>query len=884
MIRLALHAVFSRPWLSALSFLALVTVSVTAGTLATVARTTQANFVGDSRRAWTTPYDLLVRPRGSQTALEQSDGLVRPNFIGGIKGGIGADDLAVIRSIGGVDVAAPIAMVGFVNQPSLWSVSLPHDQDGAFRVQVESLAEGGESRYQLDDRYVVVSTSGGFRPIDLGQNTGVLETADGKVNCGEHVACFAPEMCSFASCDTRFPAMPGFRTDLAAYELYVMQPLMIAGIDPDAEAKLAKIDGCVTSGRYLAKGDKPLDMYPATKDDLERIPVLASSHSFVDETMSLTVTKALDPTAIFAGQEPAGVTGWEPQDSRKLTVADLYQDFLSSQEWIDPYPVWTAGDVSYKQLGPRAVQPTQVASNVGIYLLLQGGVGMAGPVTVIPPAARDRSFREVDVHGDGYLQYPGSAYRLKIFDKVGTYDPACIPGWDPLAGGQLDAYSYPAVRLENGNLLTPTRSMSGYVNSPPLVLTTLESAAWLDDPDRYHGQPGARFISVVRVRVGGAEEPNDASEAKLAAVAASIRERTGLDVDVVKGSSLTDVSVDLPAGLFGRPRHTAVEGWSAKGVVIHFVQAIESQGLLFVALAFVVVAVFVGTASYVAMRQRRREFATLRALGWPSSRLAAMVEIETLAVGGAAAIVAIGIGLVAGRVLAPDATGNFLAAAVIMVGVAALAGLVPASAVVRRPVARVLRGDGRIRRVPAPRSIASLALRELSVESRAQTAISIAMLALGSAAIGSITLIATAFNGRLDVTILGRFFAAKAEPHHFLVAGIVVLLAAIENAQLLVLSYVERREQLATLRALGWRPRDLVRLLAAEGVSLTAIGAGLGASITIVAGLMVGGTPLALVGSAAIGAAACLLASFVAMVAVLWRIQGRPIVDGLRDA
>lgn len=884
MIRLALHAVLSRRRLSALSFLALVTVLVTAGTLVTVARTTQADFVGDSRRAWTTPYDLLVRPAGSDTELERSDGLVRPNFIGGINGGISVQQLATIRAIDGVEVAAPIAMVGFVHQESFWSVSLPHDVDGVYRVEVTSVAEGGESRYHIDDRYVVVSTTGGFRPTDLRENRGVLETTLGKVECSWQIQCFARDTCSFTSCETREPAIPGIDVDSAAYELPVMQPLMIAGIDPEAEAKLARIDGCVKSGRYLSASDKPLDMYPATSDDLERIPVLASTQTFIDETMSLTVMKAADARPIFSGQPPESINGWQPHSTETLTVADLYQRFLASQEWVDPYPVWTAGDVAYDQVGPREVRPKEVASNVGIYRLLQGGVGMAGPDSLIPPSARDHAFRDVDVHGDGYLEYPGSPYRLKIFDRVGTYDPACIPGWDPLAGGQLDAYSYPVVTLEDGRLLTPTRNMGGYVNSPPLVLTTLASAAWLDDPDRYHGQPGARFISVIRVRVAGAEEPTDASEAKLAAVAAAIREQTGLAVDVVKGSSLTQVAVDLPAGLFGRPQHNASEGWSAKGVVIHFVQAIESQGLLFVAIAFAVVAVFVGTASYVSVRQRRREFATLRALGWPFTRLAAMIEIEILVLAGGAAVAVVGIGIVAGQVLGSEATKNFIAAAVVMLCVAAAVGVIPAAAVARRPATSALRGEGRVRPVRAPRSIASLAVRELSVQPRIQTTISIVMLAIGTAAIGSITLIATAFNGQLDVTILGRFFVAKAEPHHFLVAGIVILLAAIENAQLLMLSYVERREQLATLRALGWRPRDLVGLLATEGILLAIVGAALGAFVTLVGGFVAGGAPLALVGSAAVGAATGLIATALAMLGVLWHLQRRAILDGLRDA
>src|SRR5207237_7383079 len=129
----------------------------------------------------------------------------------------------------------------------------------------------------------------------------------------------------------------------------------------------------------------------------------------------------------------------------------------------------------------------------------------------------------------------------------------CIPGFDPLAGGGLETYSYPRALLPDGRALEPTRSMAGYLNSPPLLLTTLDGAEWLSDPARYAGQPGQAFISVIRVKVAGVEQPGDASVATLARVAVDIREATGLAVDVVKGASPTGVSVTLPPGAFGRP-------------------------------------------------------------------------------------------------------------------------------------------------------------------------------------------------------------------------------------------------------------------------------------------------------------------------------------------
>ena len=59
-------------------------------------------------------YDILVRPKGSATDLEREQGVVRPNFLSGQFGGITMKQYEQIKAISGVEVAAPIAMIGYV--------------------------------------------------------------------------------------------------------------------------------------------------------------------------------------------------------------------------------------------------------------------------------------------------------------------------------------------------------------------------------------------------------------------------------------------------------------------------------------------------------------------------------------------------------------------------------------------------------------------------------------------------------------------------------------------------------------------------------------------------------------------------------------------------
>ena len=72
-------------------------------------------------------YDILIRPAGSRSAAEQQGDRVRPNFLSDVYGGITPDEWARVRQLPGVEIAAPVAMLGFV----AWETTLPLDLTAA---------------------------------------------------------------------------------------------------------------------------------------------------------------------------------------------------------------------------------------------------------------------------------------------------------------------------------------------------------------------------------------------------------------------------------------------------------------------------------------------------------------------------------------------------------------------------------------------------------------------------------------------------------------------------------------------------------------------------------------------------------------------------------
>jgi putative ABC transport system permease protein len=93
--------------------------------LAAAARTAQIRTIGTVNAHFQSAYDILVRPSGARSRLESATGTVQPDFLSGIYGGITMAQWNQISRIAGVQVAAPIAMVGYTFMNAQFPVRLP---------------------------------------------------------------------------------------------------------------------------------------------------------------------------------------------------------------------------------------------------------------------------------------------------------------------------------------------------------------------------------------------------------------------------------------------------------------------------------------------------------------------------------------------------------------------------------------------------------------------------------------------------------------------------------------------------------------------------------------------------------------------------------------
>ena len=126
------------------------------------ATTSRQVVVGEVERNFRPSYDLLVRPTGTRTDLERDRGLVRPNALAGIPGGITFEQYETVRGMPGVEVAAPIAMVGATLSASAYvpvdmSAYVNGPGSGVLRAQITWSTDRGLTRIPDEPSYLYVS-------------------------------------------------------------------------------------------------------------------------------------------------------------------------------------------------------------------------------------------------------------------------------------------------------------------------------------------------------------------------------------------------------------------------------------------------------------------------------------------------------------------------------------------------------------------------------------------------------------------------------------------------------------------------------------------------------------------------------------------------------
>jgi len=832
-----------------------VLVAAAAFTVLTAAsRTAQVRTTGTVSANFQPAYDILVRPRGGRTALEGKTGTVQPDFLSGVYGGITMAQYHRIQRIPGVQVAAPIAMVGYAELNASVFVAVPAAALAGsgrqlYRISTTYVSDNGASRVAQPPSYLYVTPlrikGGNNAPATDGTGPGCILYPYSSVSPKTNP--FSTAAQSYADCWSRVNQynLPSGGPDAHSRAGYYVEwniPVLIAAIDPDAEARLDGLNKAVVSGRYLK--EKQGDSGPT-------FPVLASSDSGMNEYAQTTVQQLSAPPRMpdmnaawvsAQGRDPgrtvaAGRTTAQQAYTRVveghgpgLTLTDRQGTFTG----IPFSGYWSIGPVDYRRAAAGALTPRQVVNPPSVWYI---GDGYAAAMD-----DENNQYRTVTPHLKTGAESPAPGPVFPFIKVAGLFDPARIRSFSRLSQVPLGDYqpvaAAPATaasrRALRGGQLRPDQNLGGLVSQPVNLITTLSALPALQDTTFFTGVPAADPISVIRVKVAGVTGPDALSRERINAVAQQIAQRTGLDVDIVAGSSPSPVTVDLPADMFGQPPLSLSENWVKEDVAVAILSEVDKTSVVLFTLILVVCVLFVGNAATAAVRGRRRELGVLAAVGWRRSRLFATVLGELAGIGLAAGLLAAAIAVPVSAALGLDASpGRALLAVPAAIAVAVVAGLAPAWLAARAdPVSSVRPPVLAAGRAHQPRGITSLAALNVA-RTPGRTLIGVASLAIGVAALTMLAAVAAAFRGVVVGSLLGNAVAVQIRGVDYVAAGATVALGVLAVADVVFLNITERAAELATVRSFGWRDSTLARLVITEGaiigVTGSLAGAGLGA-------------------------------------------------------
>jgi putative ABC transport system permease protein len=876
----------------ALALLAGMLVAATAFTVLTAAaRTAQIRTIGTVSAHFRPAYDILVRPAGARSRLESATGTVQPDFLSGIYGGITMAQYHQIEKISGVSVAAPIAMVGYGFMNAIFPVWLPRSDVSRpgrqlYRVDTTWVSAGGASRVSQPPSYVYVTPDRVQYRNRTSATSELLPGGSQTVTCpaqAQPASPFSYSALAGASCFSKvngqgaptgtfffpdFHGRPGFAVDWQF-------PMLLAAVDPAAEARLDGLSHALAFGKYL-----PENYRNAVADHSylqgDSYPVLAATASGIGEYAESQVqelpTPAAPPVLSTAAMRHDAALRGHAVLSSTTTARQAYDYLLGNLRTGGRAAVgsglwtyWSAGPVHYRRASDGDLVPDTVRNPVSVW-------GTGNNVFYAPLDNAGTQYRTLRQH-----VVTAQHVITPVPQLTGTFDQSKIAAFDPLSRVPLGPYqptvaapaSAASRKALGGGDLLPSMNLGGYVSQPVQLITTLAALPTIESR-KYTGDAQLRRapISVIRVRVAGVTGPDPVSLNRIKEVAEKIELRTHLTVDIVAGSSPAPTAVALPAGRFGYPALRLSEDWVKKGVAISILNAVDRSSVALFVLILVVCALFVANSATAAVRARRRELGVLSALGWTRPRLFAAVLGEVALIGLIAGTLAALLSPPLAAALGLHASPARAALAIpVAVAVALVAGAVPAWLAARAdPVASVRPPVLAVRRARHPARITGLAVVNV-LRTPGRTLVGALSLAIGVMSLTLLVAVTLAFRGAVVGTLLGNVVTVQVRAVDYVAVAATVALGVLAVADAVVVSITERAAELATIRAFGWPEPVLHRLVITEGALTGLAGSVAGALLGLIAAAVFAGQlpPLLFAAAGAAVVAGILVTSLAAL-------------------
>ncbi len=800
-------------------------------------------------------YDILVRPKGSADQIEKTDNVVRSNFLSGTYGGITMDQVKEIASVPGVEVTAPVAVLG----QTMRNVLIPVDvgtvlagrAHAMVRFALTGTARNGTAHTTNQNGYLYLTRSA-LTAVDRKERVSSSPPQIEKRDSRTITACLAsdaggPAATPAAAFTQQCWSTQSSKGSTPRVEILLSLPLTVAAVDPAAEAQLTGLNQAITAGRALSASDSfgvdstgPAPIYTAT--------AVMASHLPFDYRAAISVQQLSDATTdrVLSSKDTATRRRLVLDATPERTVATLsrdaavtYRDDIvpsvgagtagSADQSLIVLAITQPGDVSYTSTDP--LSPRVVAFDPKKW---RNGDGI--DFVPAPSSVTDTGYR----HITGQPRTDRSTF--VSFKVVGTYDPDRLPRPSRLNEVPLETYrsstlvgADAASRVVLGD--KPLRSdlnPGGYVQSPPALLVPLKALPlfWKN----FNGLEKKAPVSSVRVRVAGITGLDSVNREKIRQIAGTVASRTGLQVDITIGASLQNRRVNLPATASGTPNLALNELWTKKGVAVSISQALDIKSLVLFIIILASSALTVALIATATVATRRRELATLACLGWPGRRIGSLLAAELTLLGLGAGILgaifswpmaqALNISVAWWQVALAVPLGALLA---LLPG---LAGTITASRIAPIDAFRPKPERSRVWAWLSFTGPAALGLI-MTVRRPGRATLGALSVALAVASAVGLATVVRAFDGAVVGSFLGDAVALQVRGPDIVAAAVLAILGLTAVVTVLLLSLAEDAPSFAALQATGWTDRSLTATLLTQAGAIGLAGALPGAFLAL---------------------------------------------------
>ncbi len=204
--------------------------------------TTQTTLVRGNQiisQNWRPTYDLVVLPPQAKIPANPT---VPSDLLAGYGGGISVQQYEQIKNLPGIEVAAPIAYVGYIHMPVPTIYLSDHSYPtGYYQVDWTLSAFNGQRNIvELQERDIIYIISSSDSASSIGEN------ANSQTQPPDALGAFGGQISeAISEVDDNPASMP--TPDVGTF--------LLAAIDPAAENQLVHLDKSITSGRMLTEQD-----------------------------------------------------------------------------------------------------------------------------------------------------------------------------------------------------------------------------------------------------------------------------------------------------------------------------------------------------------------------------------------------------------------------------------------------------------------------------------------------------------------------------------------------------------------------------------------------------------------------------------------------------